>query len=216
MQQSVLFYICREGKIKCLSLLLDAGCQLDDQDQNGQTPLFFAARENRKELVLEMIRRGCNCYHVDTVLNQTALYYASREGNIEMCKILVENGCKVSHVDVQKKNALFYAKKFKQQQVMEYLNSCLNKEKDEQKQTEDSQPVRSDSKPSFNNKRPRETKEVQAKLPFSLVYTDERDNQSELTQEKFEEFKSSYPDIAKLILSPETEIDDDLANKVLN
>ncbi len=43
-QQTVLFYVCREGKEKCLDLLLDEGLNLEDEDIYGQTPLFYAAK----------------------------------------------------------------------------------------------------------------------------------------------------------------------------
>ena len=43
MDQTVLFYACREGKQKCAELLLSHGLNLDDPDQYGQTPLFYAA-----------------------------------------------------------------------------------------------------------------------------------------------------------------------------
>lgn len=43
-QQTVLFYVCREGKEKCLDLLLQNGLSLDEEDVYGQTPLFYVAK----------------------------------------------------------------------------------------------------------------------------------------------------------------------------
>jgi ankyrin repeat protein len=43
-QQTILFYVCREGKEKCLDLLLEQGLNLNDEDIYGQTPLFYAAK----------------------------------------------------------------------------------------------------------------------------------------------------------------------------
>lgn len=95
-QQTVLFYVCREGKEKCLDLLLDVGLCLDDEDIYGQTPLFYVAKENRLNIIHKLIeKRGIkdqdlvNANHVDKIAQQTALFYASREGHFEMCKILI-------------------------------------------------------------------------------------------------------------------------------
>lgn len=87
-QQTVLFYVCREGKEKCLDLLLDVGLCLDDEDIYGQTPLFYVAKENRLNIIHKLIeKRGTkdqdsvNANHVDKIAQQTALFYASREGH---------------------------------------------------------------------------------------------------------------------------------------
>jgi len=50
-QQTVLFYICRDGKLKCLELLLEQGLNLEEEDIYGQTPLFYAAKENRLNII---------------------------------------------------------------------------------------------------------------------------------------------------------------------
>lgn len=49
--QTVMFYVCREGKTQCFELLLDAGMSINDADIYGQTPLYYIARENRLNLI---------------------------------------------------------------------------------------------------------------------------------------------------------------------
>lgn len=61
--------------------------------------------------------------HVDKLAKQTPLYYAVRKGHIQICKELVEKGCDVSHHDSNNKTAAEYAKKFKYQEVADYLSS---------------------------------------------------------------------------------------------
>ncbi len=56
-QQTVLFYVCREGKEKCLDLLLDEGLNLNQEDIFGQTPLFYAAKENRLNIIHRLIEK---------------------------------------------------------------------------------------------------------------------------------------------------------------
>jgi hypothetical protein len=55
--QTVLFYVCREGKEKCLDLLLERGLQLNDEDIYGQTPLYYAAKENRLNIIHKLLDR---------------------------------------------------------------------------------------------------------------------------------------------------------------
>ncbi len=42
--QTILFHVSREGKEKCLDLLLSQGLSLEDQDIYGQIPLFYIAK----------------------------------------------------------------------------------------------------------------------------------------------------------------------------
>jgi ankyrin repeat protein len=84
-QQTVLFYVCREGKEKCLDLLLEAGLNLNDEDIYGQTPLFYAAKENRLNIIHKLIEKKGNhgsnlvdANHMDKIAQQTPLFYAAR------------------------------------------------------------------------------------------------------------------------------------------
>jgi ankyrin repeat protein len=56
-QQTVMFYVCREGKEKCLDLLFDCGLNLEDEDVYGQTPLFYAAKENRLNIIHKLLEK---------------------------------------------------------------------------------------------------------------------------------------------------------------
>jgi hypothetical protein len=54
-QQTVLFYVCRDGKDKCLDLLLEQGLDLEEEDAYGQTPLYYAAKENRLNIIHKLL-----------------------------------------------------------------------------------------------------------------------------------------------------------------
>jgi ankyrin repeat protein len=41
-------------------LLLEAGLSLDDEDIYGQTPLFYAAKENRLNIIHKLIEKKGN------------------------------------------------------------------------------------------------------------------------------------------------------------
>lgn len=44
LNQTVLYYIAREGKLNCVEYLVKLGCNVNHRDQYGQTPLYYAAR----------------------------------------------------------------------------------------------------------------------------------------------------------------------------
>ena len=46
-----MFYICRDGKKNIAEYLTKNGCKLDDEDLYGQTPIYYAASENRVEML---------------------------------------------------------------------------------------------------------------------------------------------------------------------
>ena len=49
--QTILFYVCRDGKVACCKYLMEHGLDLNEQDMYGQTPLFYAASENKLALL---------------------------------------------------------------------------------------------------------------------------------------------------------------------
>jgi len=48
---------------------------------------------------------------------------------------------------------------------------------------------------------------------YKLVFTDNDGNSKELTQQKFEEFKQQYPDIAGIMLNPENGMSQELLSR---
>lgn len=136
--QTILFYIAKYGKIECFELLMQQNCgssNLNDPDKHGQTPIFYAAVDGRLEIIRKMKEHGAVCNIVDAICQQTALFYAAREGHTEICKFLIENGCKVNHQDATKKNALNYARKFNRRETIELLNQKSQQEKEEMKRS---------------------------------------------------------------------------------
>ena len=46
-EQTIMFYLCRDGKKQTAEYILEKGCRLDEQDLYGQTPVFYVVSENR-------------------------------------------------------------------------------------------------------------------------------------------------------------------------
>ena len=50
-EQTVLFYVCRDGKLRVAQYLLAHGCVLDQADLYNQTPLFYVASEDQLHML---------------------------------------------------------------------------------------------------------------------------------------------------------------------
>jgi ankyrin repeat protein len=72
-----------------LDLLLENGLDLNDPDLYGQTPIYYAAKENRLNIIHRLIEKKADLNVKDLIAGQTPLFYAAKEGHIEMCKVLV-------------------------------------------------------------------------------------------------------------------------------
>lgn len=108
-KQSVVFYVCRDGKEKCLHFLLSMGITLDEVDLNGQTPLFYVANNDALSIVEHFGAQDMN--HRDKLADQTPLFYAARKGFLNMCKALIEKGADPTIVDNTKRSAFDLAKR---------------------------------------------------------------------------------------------------------
>ncbi|CAD8165071.1 unnamed protein product [Paramecium octaurelia] len=212
LKQSILFYICRDGKLKLLDFVLSQNAvNINDQDQYGQTPLFYAARDNKVDIVTRLVQVGANVNLVDTLSNQTALFYSAREGNAEICKILIDNGCNPNHQDQHKKTAQFFAKRFQRKEVMELFNSYFGKNKDDFKQNSNQ------NNENSKGEQPKQQKKKNKDLPkqaYKLMFTDEYGNLQEVTSSEFSKFQQQYPQIANLIINADELIDDNVLNSM--
>jgi len=122
LDQTVLYYAAREGKVKCAEYLISLGCNVNHRDQYGQTPLYYAAREGHYELANKLIQAGSNVNSVDAN-GQTSLFYAAREGRRDICELLINFGINVNKQDNQKQTALHWAKKYNRPDVVSLLLS---------------------------------------------------------------------------------------------
>ena len=94
-----------------MNLLLSLNLDLNEPDLYGQTPVYYAAKENRLNIIQELIKHKADLNIQDKIAQQTPLFYAAIEGHLEMCKSLVEGGCDVSITDSNGKMASQIAKK---------------------------------------------------------------------------------------------------------
>ena len=81
-----------------VKLLLNAGADIDKQNNNGNTALILASLDNYVEIVELLLNAGAD---IDKQNNKgnTALFYASKDNNIEIVKLLLN-----ADADIDKQN----------------------------------------------------------------------------------------------------------------
>jgi ankyrin repeat protein len=92
-QQNLLFYSCAEGLLECTKFLLDNkfNISVNSIDKEGNTPLFYAVRNNCFSIVKYLIENhNCNINY-ENKENKNCLY-EMQEDNAEMIKYLLSKG----------------------------------------------------------------------------------------------------------------------------
>lgn len=67
-----MFYASREGHIEAIKKLVSYGGDIDLVDNNGQTPIFYAIKGGRADIVEYMLQNGINREIIDK--KNTTLY----------------------------------------------------------------------------------------------------------------------------------------------
>ena len=89
MGQVALHRACNNGHLECAKALLGAGAGINKQDNNGGTPLMYAAYHGKIEVVRELLKRGAK---KDLKNNDGETAYdnvAYADSNIEEIKVLL-------------------------------------------------------------------------------------------------------------------------------
>uniref|UniRef100_H3A6L4 Kinase D-interacting substrate of 220 kDa n=1 Tax=Latimeria chalumnae TaxID=7897 RepID=H3A6L4_LATCH len=105
--QSLLTYV-EEENVAAVKALLEKCKDVDERNENGQTPLMLAAEQGNLEIVQELLKKGANCNLEDTD-NWTALISAAKEGHEEIVKELLSYDANVEHRDMGGWTALMWA-----------------------------------------------------------------------------------------------------------
>ncbi|XP_019376269.1 PREDICTED: kinase D-interacting substrate of 220 kDa isoform X2 [Gavialis gangeticus] len=119
MTQSVLTYV-EEGNVPALKALLEKCKDVDERNENGQTPLMLAAEQGNLEIVQELLKKGANCNLEDSD-NWTALISASKEGHVDIVAELLNCNVNLEHRDMGGWTALMWASYKGRTEVAELL-----------------------------------------------------------------------------------------------
>jgi ankyrin repeat protein len=116
-------------------LLAELGSPVDPIDDNGQTPLFWAARYSPSEnVVRELASLSANFQHRDNQGN-TALHLAAKYGNAKLISALAEVGVPVNATNNEGRTALHVAVESKRQ-VVAHIPVALESPLDSQRSYE--------------------------------------------------------------------------------
>ena len=88
-----LWAAARNGSLKCVSLLMEAGANKDQgTTDDGETPLYIAALQGHHEVVRFLVKFGANKDQGTTDDGATPLFIAAQNGHLEIVRFLVESG----------------------------------------------------------------------------------------------------------------------------
>lgn len=107
------------GQVAAVKRLLDAHVEINN---DGWTPLHYAAFAGHAEIVRLLIERGADT-EAAAPNGQTALILAARAGRLDAVRALVDGDADIDGTDYEGETALQHAAKAKQSEVVEYLRS---------------------------------------------------------------------------------------------
>lgn len=95
------------GLTEIISLLLEAGAEVDKMNKRGDTALSLAVFRKHEAAALQLASR-CSLTTLDHVdsFGDTPLMDASRHGLLKLVKMLVNRGCKIDHKNKKGESAL--------------------------------------------------------------------------------------------------------------
>lgn len=208
LNQTPLFYACREGKTNLIDMLVKFGCMPNQIDAYGQTPIFYAAREGHQEILRKLVHYGADCDIVDKN-GQTPLYYAVRGGKLDSVEFLILNGADVNHEDKKQQTPMHIAKRSNKQQIMNMLTAHgakgLEDLRKQQNKMKEKKQASSGQQLEGNGKKPGYGATLNDKKQtrrYVLTVLKENGQYEQLTEEELDMFEQQFPDIAKYWQDP--------------
>ncbi|QGQ93738.1 ankyrin repeat domain-containing protein [Paenibacillus psychroresistens] len=89
--------------------LLEAGCDVNAQDEEGRTALIQAALYNNVEVVQILIEHGANVNTRDFFNGYAALHFAARNSSLELMQLLLKHKAEVDIKDINGNTPLLVA-----------------------------------------------------------------------------------------------------------
>jgi len=193
--QTVLYYVAKEGKANCVDLLVKQGCNVNHRDCNAQTPIYYSAREGHLETCQKLISYGTDINLEDSI-GRTAIFYSAAEGHKEVTELFLKNGALPNKAAKNKQTPLQVAKKNGKMEIVELLTKYGAPPPKEKTQ----------EKPKIAKKAPASSpdkKSVDKNAPKKYVLTLYKDGiWRPMTSEELKDFMSKNTEIAKYLQNP--------------
>jgi ankyrin repeat protein len=107
-----------------MTILIDAGADVNEQDQNGVTVLIAAACRGSNQLVDILLRLGAEVNATMEASGRTALACAVMNEQIETVRLLIEAGADLEIADKQGNTPLMTAKSTGSEEIIELLKEA--------------------------------------------------------------------------------------------
>ena len=88
--------VSADAGVEMVQYLISKGADVNQEDSNGHTPLFYAANSGNTQIVELLLCTGADIDHLNGVKNVTALNGAVVETKSETAQFLIKKGAKVN------------------------------------------------------------------------------------------------------------------------
>ena len=118
-----------DGKYEVIKSFVDKGCDLNNIDADGRTPLMSAIK-NKHDKIAELLIKSGALLDVQDHKGFTALIHAAFSGSADTAQLLVDRGADINIKSNKGAVALFYAGMSKQQNIVRILREAKRKAQD--------------------------------------------------------------------------------------
>lgn len=126
--ETLLIRVCKEGDINIAKILIDAGANVNAQDDDGDTPLMKACLIRNKELFKLLIDSKANV-NIQNNNGNTAVIASCMKNDIEMIKLIIKAGCNLELKNKYENTVLMFAGLYNRTEIVKLLveaNAKLN------------------------------------------------------------------------------------------
>jgi ankyrin repeat protein len=125
-----LFDACQLGRMGFVTALLDMGASVHARNEDGDTPLIYAAVQGNAQVVKLLLAAGADV-EAQNPHGITALMEAAFWGNLEAVEILIRHGARLECQDRAGRTALQWAMNGEGKEVVDSFFSRRNELRDE-------------------------------------------------------------------------------------
>lgn len=111
-------YAAQENQVEIAQLLIQHGANVNELDDEGQTPLFIAAEEGNDSFAELLLQHGAD---VDCTNDVTPYYISCVLEQYKMADLLLQFGADINKKDKDGRTPLFYATLYKKERLVHNL-----------------------------------------------------------------------------------------------